>query len=148
MLLYFQILVCLLFTGCNVNDNNKIKIQTDVAFVQAKFPKIEDIQSAKYYYRKISREGEIGLEHIEFVGFIEVGSSFYQKIRKEYKWKQTKQSVKVIPKFNFSQEKDMNYSFLFSYEFCNDGKYISHSSMGNIYLDAEKKLLYFELEYA
>lgn len=148
MLLYIQVVICLLFSGCNGIDKNKIEVQSDIEFVQTKFPKIEDIESVKYYYQKISKNGEIGLEHIVFVGFLQIGDGFLKKIEKEYEWKKTKQSKEIIPKFNFSDERSVKYNFLYSYEFSHDGKYKSHSSTGNFYLDVKEKMLYFEVEYS
>lgn len=149
---FICIAICLLLFGCspnnNKNANNNITVQSDVELVQTKFPHIEEIKSVKYYYRKLSGDREIGLEHIEFVGFIEIGDNFLEKITTEYKWKETEKSKKVLPKINFSEEKNEKYKFLYNYEFNHDGKYKSHSSMGNFYLDLDKKLLYFELEYA
>ena len=115
--------------------------------MQTKFPDIDEIKSVKYYYQKLSGDGEIGLEHIEFVGFIEIGDNFLEKIKTEYKWKETEKSKKIIPKISFSEEKNEKYNFLYNDEFSNDGEYISHSSMGDFYLDLDKKLFYFELEY-
>lgn len=150
---FIYIAICLLLFGCSPNTNNKnstnnIVVQTDVEFVQTKFPDIEEIKSVKYYYHKLSGDGEIGLEHIEFVGFIEIGDNFLEKIKTEYKWREIEKSKKIIPKINFSEEKNEKFNFLYNDEFSNDGKYISHSSMGDFYLDLDKKLLYFELEYA
>lgn len=147
MLLSIQIVICLFFSGCNAIDKNQIKLQSDIEFVQSKFPEIEDMKSVKYYYQKISRDGEIGLEHIMFVGFIQIGDGFLNKIKQEYKWKETKQSKEIIPAFNFSDDNNVKYNFLYSYEFSNDGKYKSHSSIGNFYLDLKQKMLYFEVEY-
>ncbi len=116
MRIFVCIAICLLLFGCSPNTNNKnagnnIVVQSDVEFVQTKFPDIEEIQSVKYYYRKLSGDREIGLEHIEFVGFIEIGNNFLEKIKTEYKWKETEKSKKIIPKINFSEEKMKNTIF-------------------------------------
>lgn len=157
MRIFIYIASCLLLFGCGSNINkkntnnqntNNIVVQSDVEFVQAKLPDIEEIKSVKYYYQKLSRDGEIGLEHIEFVGFIEIGDNFLEKIEKEYKWRETEKSKKIIPKINLSEEKNEKYNFLYNYEFSHDGEYKSHSSTGDFYLDLDKKLFYFELEYS
>lgn len=79
--------------------------------MQTKFPHIQEIKSVKYYYHKLSGDREIGLEHIEFVGFIEIGNNFLEKITTEYKWKETEKSKKVLPKINFLEEKMKNIIF-------------------------------------
>lgn len=89
-----------------------------------------------------------GLEYIEFVGFIEIGDNFLKKIQKEYQWKSTKKSKKISPKSTLTEGDNENYEFVYNYEFSHDGNYKSHSALGNFYLDVEKKLLYFEVEYS
>lgn len=144
--IFFLILSCVLSCGCS--RNKKIEVYTDVEFVQEQFPKIEEIEKVNYYYNVKSSPWEIGLQNIEFCGFIQIGEDFLKKIEEEYKWKETKNSKKKVPKAIFLKgEYDTEYHFLCNSDFSNDGKYISNSWGGYFYLDREKRTLYFECEW-
>lgn len=136
-------LFCVLFGGCS--DQQEPQVGTDVEFVQEQFPQIKDIEEVKYYYHVKSNEREIGLQNIEFCGIIKIGEDFSQKIQKEYEWKATKKSEKVVPKSVL--DIDETYHFLFSEGFSNDGKYVTHSWGGDFYLDPEEGILYFDCEW-
>lgn len=51
---------------------------------------MKDIEEVRYYYNVKSDEREIGLQNIEFCGFIKVGEKFYKKIVRDYEWKETR----------------------------------------------------------
>lgn len=140
------LLVCFclcMFCGCNKTDD-RYEIHTDIEFIQFKFPQIKDIKSVKYYYYKKSGDREIGLEDIEFVGLIQIGDDFLNKIKSEYEWTKTD----VVPKEVLTEGDSTKYNFCYSYEFNTDGKYRTMSSIGDFYLDIGNKMLYFELEYS
>lgn len=125
----------------------EIKIGTDITFVEEQFPKIEDIEEVKYYYNVKSNKREIGLEDIEFCGFIKIGEDFYEKITQEYDWKETENSRKKVPKAILIEGKNEEYHFSYNYDFSYDGNYKTHSWGGNFYLDKEKRILYFECDW-
>ena len=139
------IFCCIFLYACS--DKKKIEIDTDVAFVEEQFPEIEDIEEVKYYYNVKSNNREIGLQDIEFCGFIKIGEDFYKKITQEYKWKETKKSKKKVPKAILMEGDDKKYHFSYNYDFSYDGKYKSHSWGGDFYLDKGKKMLYFECDW-
>lgn len=126
---------------------NKIIVDTEVAFVEEQFPQLEDIEEVKYYYDVKSGSREIGLQEIEFCGFIKIGEDFYKKITQEYDWKETKKAKNKVPKVILTEGENEEYHFSYNYEFSHDGKYKSHSWGGHFYLDKEKKTLYFECEW-
>ncbi len=132
---------------CSCGKEKKAEVGTDVAFVQEQFPEIEDIQQVKYCYHDKTKRWEIGLQNIEFCGFIKIGDDFFNKITKEYKWKETKKSKKKVPNPIFEDELENDYHFTVCDDFWQDGKYISHSWGGEYYLDMEKQILYFECEW-
>ena len=136
--------VLLLFFCLN---RNEAKVGTDIEFVQKQFPCIEEIEEVKYYYDVKSNEREIGLSNIEFDGFIKIGEKFCCKITQEYDWKETKKAKKIIPKKILVQKSNLEYNFLYSYDFSSDGKYISDSWVGDFYLDKSHRVLYFECEW-
>ncbi len=145
-MIFFILLSSILSCGCS--GTKEIEAYTDVEFVQEQFPKIENIEKVFYCYNQKSSNREIGLQNIEFCGFIQIGDEFLQKIETEYEWKETKKSRKKVPKSIFMVgEYDKEYHFLYDEEFSNDGKYISNSWGGDFYLDREKQILYFECEW-
>ena len=85
--------------------------------------------------------------NIEFCGFIKVGDKFYEKIVRDYNWKETKKARKVVPKSRLMKGDNKEYHFSYSYDFSFDGKYKSNSWGGDFYLDKTYKVLYFELEW-
>lgn len=139
------IFCCIFLYACS--DKKQIEIDTDVAFVEEQFPEIEDIEEVKYYYNVKSNNREIGLQDIEFCGFIKIGEDFYEKITQEYEWKETKKSKKKVPKAILMEGDDKEYHFSYNYDFSYDGKYKSHSWGGDFYLDKGEKLLYFECDW-
>ena len=125
---------CYLYYCCFFCLNrNEAKVGTDIEFVQKQFPCIEEIEEVKYYYDVKSNEREIGLSNIEFDGFIKIGENFCCKI--------------IIPKKILVQKSNLEYNFLYSYDFSSDGKYISDSWVGDFYLDKSHRVLYFECEW-
>jgi hypothetical protein len=125
----------------------EIEIGTDITFVEEQFPKIEDIEEVRYYYNVKSNEREIGLQDIEFCGFIKIGEDFYEKITQEYDWKETKKSRKKVPKAILTEGEDEEYHFSYNYDFSYDGNYKTNSWGGDFYLDKEKRILYFECDW-
>ncbi len=136
---------CIFLYACS--NEKKMDIGTDVAFVEEQFPQIENIEEVRYFYNVKSNKREIGLQNIEFCGFIKIGEDFYKKITREYEWKETKKSKKKVPKALFTEGDDQRYQFSYNYDFSYDGKYKSHSWGGDFYLDKEKRLLYFECDW-
>lgn len=145
-LLSVFILVCLLLSACS-QSKDRVEVHTDTEFVEQQFPKIKEIEAVKYFYNVKNSEREIGLQNIEFCGFIKLGKSFLQKIETEYKWKETKKSKKKLPKPVLMEGENKEYHFTYNHEFSHDGKYISNSWHGYFYLDKEQRVLYFECEW-
>lgn len=139
------LVICIIVVFCL--NRNEAKVGTDIEFVQKQFPCIEEIEEVKYYYDVKSNEREIGLSNIEFDGFIKIGENFCCKITQEYDWKETKKAKKIIPKKILVQKGNLEYNFLYSYDFSSDGKYISDSWVGDFYLDKSHRVLYFECEW-
>lgn len=125
----------------------KIEVCTDIEYVKEQFPKIEDIEEVRYYYNVKSNQREIGLQDIEFCGFIKIEEDFYEKITQEYEWKETKKSKKKIPKEILMKGEDKEYHFSYNYDFSYDGNYKTDSWGGDFYLDKEYKVLYFECDW-
>lgn len=147
LIMYSCIILCSCILLCSCLNDNKIEVYTDVEFVEFQFPKLENIEKVKFYYYEKNSDWEIGLQNIEFCGFIKIGEDFLQKIEEEYEWKETKKSKKKVPKSVLMEGEDKEYHFLYSDKFSNDGKYISHSWVGDFYLDKEEQTLYFECEW-
>lgn len=126
------------------SHREKNEVGTDIEFVQDQFPNIKDIEEVRYYYIVKSDKREIGLQHIEFCGFIKIGEKFYKKIVSDYNWKETKKSKKIVPKSILMEGDNKKYHFLYNYDFSYDGKYKTTSWGGNFYLDKTYKVLYFE----
>ncbi len=136
---------CIFLCACSNKKN--IEIGTDIAFVEEQFPEIKDIEEVKYYYNVKSNNREIGLQNIEFCGFIKIGEDFYKKITQEYEWKETKKSKKKIPKAILMEGEHEEYHFSYNYDFSYDGKYKTDSWGGSFYLDKGKRILYFECDW-
>lgn len=141
----FALLGCLLFCGCQRTES--AEIGTDVKFVEEQFPKLEDIEEVRYHYDVKGSDREIGLRNIAFSGLIKIGDAFRQKLEREYSWRETERSKKKKPKSILMKKDQKEYHFLYSGEFEQDGKYISHSWVGDWYLDREEGVLYFECEW-
>lgn len=97
----FVIIFLVLLSGIILfiySSREKSEVCTDVEFVQQQFPNIKDIEEVKYYYKVKSDQREIGLQDIEFCGFIKVGEDFYDKITRDCHWKETKKLKKLNPK--------------------------------------------------
>lgn len=76
------ILLVLILLGAFLSISScrkKIEVCTDIEFIKQQFPNIKDIEEVKYYYNVKSEEREIGLQNIEFCGFIKIGKKFYEK---------------------------------------------------------------------
>lgn len=148
ILILVIIVNCIFLGACSTQEETKkIEIGTDVEFVKEQFPKLEDIEEVEYFYNQKSDSREIGLQNIEFCGFIKIGDDFYNKITQEYEWKETKKAKKKVPKAIFMEGEDKGYHFTFNDTFRHDGKYISNSWIGEFFLDKEQKVLYFECEW-
>lgn len=146
----FVILFLVLLSGIILfiySSREKSEVCTDVEFVQQQFPNIKDIEEVKYYYKVKSDQREIGLQNIEFCGFIKVGEDFYDKITRDYHWKETKKAKKVEPKAILMKGDHKKYHFLYNYDFSYDGKYKSSSWGGDFYLDKTYKVLYFDCDW-
>lgn len=144
------ILLVLILLGAFLSISScrkKIEVCTDIEFIKQQFPNIKDIEEVKYYYNVKSEEREIGLQNIEFCGFIKIGQKFYEKIIRDYNWKETKKSKNMIPKTILLEGDSEKYNFLYNYDFSYDGKYKSNSWVGDFYLDKVHKVLYFECEW-
>lgn len=143
----FKIFLIVLILGCiflSIYPYRKGNVVcSDIEFIKQKFPNIKDIEEVRYYYNVISDEREIGLQNIEFCGFIKVGKNFYEKIVRDYSWKEGK---KIVPQTILMEGNSMKYHFLYNYDFSHDGKYKSDSWVGNFYLDKAHRVLYFECE--
>jgi hypothetical protein len=146
-----SIIILLFLLFCTISrafsTKKKVEVCTDVSFVQEQFPDIKDIKKVKYYYNVKSNKREIGLQNIEFCGFIWIGEEFCEKILDEYQWKETPKSKKIMPKEILLEKEDSKFRFLYSYDFSHDGKYKSHSWGGDFYFDKEHRMLYFECEW-
>ena len=132
-----------LFVSCNdknVSQEKEKVIQTDIEFVQMKFPKIKEIEAAKYYYWVMEDDSRIsvGLIPKEFSGVIHVGKKFADKISKKYKWKKCKQPVNDV--IMQSGEYHFWYSEDFGYEYMD-------SLIGEFYYDKDKRVIYFDGGY-
>ena len=145
-----KLLLPLLILGCILlvvySSRQKSEVQTDVQFIQDKFPNIKDIEEVRYYYKVTSNQREIGLQSKEFCGFIKLGNDFYEKIVQDYDWKETKKSKKIVPKTVLMEGDHTKYHFLYNYDFSYDGKYKTDTWGGNFYLDKDHKMLYFECD--
>lgn len=95
--LFFLLLIfgCIFLFIYSYKKNEVNEVCTDIEFIKHQFPNIEDIEEVRYYYNVKSDEREIGLQNIEFCGFIKIGKNFYEKIVRDYNWKETK---KLYPK--------------------------------------------------
>lgn len=136
------ILMCVCCIGCSSATDNQV--HTDIDFVKEQFPQIEQIEKVEYVYKNIGNKREIGLQNIKFYGFIWIGNDFCNKIIHEYDWQETAVCRSIKTKLE-SPNKD--FHFLYNYEFSHDGKYKSHSWGGDMFLDIEQKLLYFDCEW-
>ena len=131
-----KLLLPLLILGCILlvvySSRQKSEVQTDVQFIQDKFPNIKDIEEVRYYYKVTSNQREIGLQSIEFCGFIKLGNDFYEKIVQDYDWKETKKSKKIVPK-TVLMEGDVFFARIVDYK----SPFTSTHSIG-VAEDAEK----------
>lgn len=147
--LFFLLLIfgCIFLFIYSYKKNEVNEVCTDIEFIKHQFPNIEDIEEVRYYYNVKSDEREIGLQNIEFCGFIKIGKNFYEKIVRDYNWKETKKAKKIVPKTILMEGDTEKYHFLYNYDFSYDGKYKSDSWGGDFYLDKTHKVLYFECEW-
>lgn len=144
----FLIAVCVLFLyGKSYFSRNEIEILTDTAYVQSTFPDI-DIENARYYYKQLSGNREIGLVRADYCGIMELDERFSEKLKKEYKWKAAEVDNATADNLTLLGESNYSDTWLYSDEFCNDGKYISHSKLGDFYFDAAHNKIYFKVEFS
>lgn len=144
LLLPLLLIICILIFLYSCREKNEV--HTDIGFVQDKFPNIKDIEAVRYYYKVKSNQREIGLQDVEFCGFIKVGENFCEKISQDYQWKETKKSKKLVPKTVLMEGDNTKYHFLYNYDFSYDGTYKTSSLGGNFYFDKAHRVLYLECD--
>lgn len=127
---------------------NSIKIFTDIDYLQTEFPNIDGIKNGKYYYKQISSDRDIGLVRADFCGVMEIDKDFSEKLQKEYEWDSIDADNSIVSNLALLGEDYKNYTFLHCDEFCNDGKYKSHSKGGDFYFDPVNKIIYFQIEFS
>jgi hypothetical protein len=144
--LIFSGIICLLsflsfscYHDTDKGDKEKT-IYTDVEFVQGNFPKIQDIESVKYYYHDMSsgRSEGIGPTPYEFSGLIYIGEEFAGFINDHYVW----ESCEVDANPDILE--NIKFEFMYSDDF--EEEYID-SLIGYIFFDKERKVLYFRGGY-
>lgn len=140
------LVVCVSVTGCmSTEREDDPKIYTDVEFVQGRFPKMEEIQSVRYFYYDMNKNAdrEIGMYPKKFAGLIHVGDTYAAKIAEECEWEE----CDVTPEDVLTEGE--NYHFLFSDDFGCGTEYVTEtvSFVGDFYFDKEKQVIYFTGEY-
>jgi hypothetical protein len=128
--------------GCSsvdVKQHGQLIPQTDVAFLQQKFPAVNGIVGAEYIYQDVSI-GRIGPANIHFYGYIYLSKQAAANLYKSYgnEWEQV--SIAFTEPFD-----EPDQSLLRCDSFDDDSH--ADSFVGDFFLDIAHNRIYFDGEY-